>query len=206
MTAVLLVDDHAVVRDGLRLLLENDPELHIAGEAGCAQEALEQFRSGEFDLVLLDLNLPDMCGTECAARMHELRPDVGIMVLSMHTDSDLALKAVRAGARGFLCKTTGRQELLAALHSVARGGSFFDAKVAPVLLNALREPQPRRSSDLSEREVAVVKMLAQGLSNREMADRLCLSVSAVKAQLAALFARYNVSDRTALLARVLAGD
>lgn len=122
MTAVLLVDDHAVVRDGLRLLLEKDPELHVGGEASTGAEALALFRAGSFQLVLLDLNLPDMCGTECAARMHALKPEVGILIISMHTDSELTLKSVRAGARGFLCKTTGRQELLSAVHTVARGG------------------------------------------------------------------------------------
>lgn len=197
---LVLVDDHAVVREGLRLLLERDG-WEVAAEAARAEEALAACRGTNCDLLLLDLNLDGEDGLALLARIQQDFPSIPVLVLSMTGDGSTARAALRAGARGYVVKSAPRQELLAAVTTVQAGGLHLDPRVAEGVLDDLRRPpDPPPTADL---DLALLRYVREGLSNQEIAPLLHLSLGGVKARLRSLFARFGVSDRTALVATAL---
>jgi len=190
---VLLADDHLVVRAGLRAMLDPVPDLEVVGEAGDGAEALSLAGSLRPDVVLMDLRMPGTDGVTATARLRELHPRVSVLVLTTYdTDADI-LRAIEAGATGYLLKDATRDELLGAIRSAAAGRSILASGVASRLLGRMRAPA---RSALSAREIEVLELVARGRTNKEIARRLHLSEATVKTHLLHVFSKLQVEDRT----------
>ncbi|GAB2864152.1 response regulator transcription factor [Actinoallomurus bryophytorum] len=192
MIRLLIVDDHPIVRDGLRGVFAAEPDLEVVGEAANGAEAIR--RAGEADVVLMDLRMPEMGGVEAITRLRETCPDVRVLVLTtFDTDSDV-LPAIEAGATGYLLKDAPREELLRAVRSAFRGESVLSPSVAGRLMGRVRRPT---DGTLSKREREVLALVADGTTNREAAKRLFVSEATIKTHLLHIYDKLGVRDRAA---------
>jgi DNA-binding NarL/FixJ family response regulator len=190
---VVLADDHLVVRTGLRGMLESDADVEIVGEASTGHEAIEIAASSGADLVLMDLRMPELDGVAATKQLRERHPAVQVLILTTYdTDADI-LRAIEAGATGYLLKDATRDELLKAIHMAAAGESALAPSVASRLVDRMRSP---RSATLSAREIEILELVAKGLSNKEIGARLYISEATVKTHLLHVFSKLGVSDRT----------
>lgn len=197
MIRVLLVDDHPVVRDGLRGAFAAEPDVQVVGEAGTGAEALAQVAATEVDVVLMDLRMPGMGGVEAIAQLRTRHPQVRVLVLTtFDTDSDV-LPAIEAGATGYLLKDTPREELVRAVRAAHRGEAVLSPAVAGRLMGHLRRPA---EGQLSERELEVLRLVATGLTNRAVARTLAISEATVKTHLLHIYAKLGVRDRASAVA------
>ena len=176
-TKILIADDHAIVREGLRRILAADPTFVVTGEASDGGEVMAAVRAGGFDVLLLDLSMPGRSGVDLVKRVKEERRELSVLVLSMHAEQQYAVRAIRAGASGYLTKDTASTQLVAAIHKVAAGGLFITPQVAEALALGLQSaagelPHKR----LTDREFEIFLMLAEGESVTGIAERLSLSV------------------------------
>jgi len=194
---VLIVDDHPVVRDGLRGIFESTAEFEVAGEARNGAEAVTRARALKPDVVLMDLRMPDVDGVTAIKRLAELGLDTRVLVLTTYdTDSDV-VPAIEAGATGYLLKDAPRTELLRAVRAAARGEAVLSPSVATRLLGQVRAPA---REPLSSRELDVLALVARGTSNRDTATRLFISEATVKTHLLHIYAKLGVNDRAAAVA------
>jgi len=192
MIRLLIVDDHPIVRDGLRGVFAAEPDLTVVGEAADGAEALR--RAASADVVLMDLRMPGMGGVEAITRLRETCPDVRVLVLTtFDTDSDV-LPAIEAGATGYLLKDAPRDELLRAVRSAYRGESVLSPSVAGRLMGRVRRPV---DGTLSKREREVLALVADGTTNREAAKRLFVSEATIKTHLLHIYDKLGVRDRAA---------
>jgi DNA-binding NarL/FixJ family response regulator len=194
MIAVLIVDDHAVVRAGLETLLATTDDIALAGSASNGLEAVARYRELEPDVVLMDLSMPTLDGVAATAQIVEIDPDARVVVLTSLLEDRRMLDALRAGAVGYLLKDAGPEELIGAIRSAAAGDAPLDPRAARVLLRSQQELRPAR--ELSAREEGVLRLVAEGLSNKLIARRLGISERTVKAHLTNVFQRLGVTDRT----------
>lgn len=201
---ILLVDDHAIVRAGLRLVLQSVEDFEVVGEADTAAAAVAAVARDRPDVVLLDINLPDGSGLEVAERVRDIAPDSRILVLSVHDDLEVVKESVRIGAHGFLRKDTTPADLRAAIRAVHSGDAFFSPPVARRLTDMLREgmPAPGASVALVEqltmREREVLVGIAEGLLNKEIAARLGISVRTVESHRDSLMRKLQLKTVAAL--------
>ncbi|HRX04998.1 MAG: response regulator transcription factor [Anaerolineae bacterium] len=209
---LLLVDDQRLMRDGLRTLLEMEPEMSVVGEASNGQEALKLFATLRPDVVLMDVRMPVMDGVEATRQLRARWPDVRVIILTTFDDDEYVFEGLRAGALGYLLKDVGMQELTDAIHTVMAGGVLIEPSVARKVVAefARMTPQtPAVDSDLidalSEREIEILKLLAEGMTNREIAGRLYLAEGTVKNYVTNILSKIGARDRTqaALRAREL---
>lgn len=200
MIKVLICDDQDIVCEGLQRILESDAEIMVVGLAHNGLEALESIPRTQPDLVLMDLKMPVMNGILATRKISEQYPQVRVLVLTTYDDDEWLFDAVRAGAKGYLLKDRPRAELIRAIKGTVQGNSFIDPAVAGKLLGQFAQSNPPRQPpleiSLSERETEVLQLLAQGLSNADIAQRLYLSEGTVRNYTSAIFAKLNVSDRT----------
>jgi DNA-binding NarL/FixJ family response regulator len=201
MTRVVLCDDQVFVCEGLNAILGTAPDIEVVGMAYDGEEALQLVERLQPDLVLMDLKMPVLSGVQATRQIHQRFPHIKILVLTTYDFDEWVLEAVRAGANGYLLKDTPREQLFAAIRGTMQGKSFIDPAVAPKLLNHLSSSPPASPKDdaaglLSERELDVLQLVAQGLSNLEIAQKLYLSEGTVKNYVSAIFAKINVTDRT----------
>jgi len=200
---VLIADDHEVVRNGLRLILESEDGFRVVGEAVDGVEAVELTRQLQPQVVLMDLRMPRMDGLEAIERIRAQWPEVAIVILTTYDEDDLMLRGLRAGARGYLLKDTSRRTLFNSLKAAARGEALFLPEVIERVLAAPKtsRPEPQRASDgglsLSEREHEVLLGVARGERNKEIAARLGISERTIKAHLSSIFNKLGVDSRTA---------
>ncbi|GMM59411.1 response regulator transcription factor [Novosphingobium pituita] len=188
--SVLVVDDHALLREGLRAVISTQDDIRIVGEADCGAEAIAAYARLKPDVVLMDLQMADMSGVEAIAAIRSEAPDARILVLTTYSGDGRAIKALRAGAMGYLLKASLRNELLDAIRSIHHGGKHLDAAVATAIaMHVLDEP-------LSEREVAVLELAAWGNSNKQIAARLYISEETVKGHMKLIFSKLGATDRT----------
>lgn len=177
---VLLVDDHAVVREGTRRLLERRPGLRVVAEAGDAQSALQACRDTAIDLAVTDLNLPDIGGIELIGRLLQRHPALRLVVFSMHRDSLHATQALRAGARGYVTKSAPPEELVQAVAAVGAGRRFLSSDLAPHMALELLDGDEHPAARLNAREFEVLRLLLQGLEPAAIGQRLSLSPKTVQ--------------------------
>jgi DNA-binding NarL/FixJ family response regulator len=191
---VLVADDHAVVRSGLEHLLATTTDLELAAEAADGQQAVDAAETAGADVILMDISMPVLDGVEATRRIMARNPDARIVMLTSLADNRKILDALEAGASGYLLKHAGPDELLGAIRAAAAGEAPLDPKAARVLLDSRRMTSPDKA--LSAREQEVLRLVAQGLANKQIARRLAISERTVKAHLTNVFARLGVSDRT----------
>jgi DNA-binding NarL/FixJ family response regulator len=196
---LVIVDDHPVVRDGLRGIFTGDPDFEVVGEAGNGTEALAVVASVDPDVVLMDLRMPGMDGVTATARLVEQGVRAKVLVLTTYdTDSDV-LPAIEAGATGYLLKDARREDLLRAVHSAHRGESVLAPSVASKLIGQVRAPTPA-AEPLSQRELEVLGLIARGHTNKDAAAALFISEATVKTHLLHIYAKLGVKDRASAVA------
>jgi DNA-binding NarL/FixJ family response regulator len=196
---ILLADDHGIVRRGLRSLLESEPGVVVVGEAADGLEALRLATETVPDILILDVAMPKMNGIEVASRVQKLEGAPRVIILSMHTDESYIIRALAAGARGYLLKEATDEDLIPAIRSVMSGKPFFSPAVAAVLMeDYVRQLQSRGLTDsyhlLTDRERQVLQLLAEGRSNKEVATLLDLGVSTVETHRANLMQKLNLHN------------
>lgn len=194
MIRILIVDDHPVVRDGLRGMLSGQPDFTVVGEAANGLEALEMVKTLRPQVILMDLRMPQLDGVSAIEQMKKLpgqRTDI-LVLTTYDSDADI-LRAIEAGATGYLLKDAPREELYRAVRFAAEGKSYLSPSVATRLTGSLRRPP---SASLSAREKEVLRLVAQGASNKEIASQLHLSEATVKSHLLHIFNKLEVNDRT----------
>jgi DNA-binding NarL/FixJ family response regulator len=199
MLRVLLADDHAIVRRGLRSLLETAPNVSVVGEAADGMEAQRLCEELQPDLLIVDIGMPMLNGIEVTARVQRLDRPPAVVVLSMHADESYILRALAAGARAYLLKDATDEDLLPAIRTVASGKPFFSPAVAAVLVEEyMRRLQTRGLTDsydlLTDREKEILQLLAEGRSNKEVATILDVGVSTVETHRANLMAKLNLHN------------
>jgi DNA-binding NarL/FixJ family response regulator len=197
---ILVVDDHPVVRDGLVAILSTQPDLEVVGQAGDGQEAVAQVKALQPDVILLDLEMPEVDGVEALRRLHDLDPDVRVIVFTAFDTDERILTAVQAGARGYLLKGVPRRELFNAVRVVFSGGSLLQPVVASKLMRQVREEPERPAERLTPREMEVLEQLAQGLQNKEIAAKLFISERTVKFHVSAILGKLEAGNRTEAVA------
>lgn len=178
-TKVLLVDDHAIVREGYRRLLEDEASISVVGEAGNAARAYEQARSLEPDVVVMDIALPGVSGIEATRRMLRDQPQLRILVFSMYDDAIYARRALEAGALGYLSKATAPEVLVRAIYAVSRGERYVSPDVATNIAQSVAQPGKSEIEALTPREFEVLRLLAQGETVRSISEKLALSEKTV---------------------------
>ncbi|MGS2648559.1 response regulator [Streptosporangium sp. LJ11] len=194
---IIVVDDHPVVRDGLREIFSTDEAFEVVGEAADGPEALVLTRQTNPDLVLMDLRMPKMSGTELIRRLREQTPDIKVLVLTTFDNDADVLPAIEQGATGYLLKDTPRVELLRAAQAAARGETVLSPTVAGLLMQKVRAPEQQT---LSRRELEVLGLIARGATNREAAAKLFITEATVKTHLLHIFAKLGVKDRASAVA------
>jgi two-component system, NarL family, response regulator NreC len=197
---VLIVDDHAVVRSGLRLVLEAEEDLEPVGEAGTAREAIFEARSTKPDVILLDVVMPEQSGLEAIPTLLRESPDVKILVLSMQDDPQYVREAFAAGASGYVLKEAADTEVVHAVREVAGGGRYVHPELGARLVTAESEERQRAEEDpLSERESEVLRLLALGHTNQEIAKQLFISVRTAETHRAHVMQKLRLSSRAELV-------
>ena len=193
---ILLVDDHVILREGLRALLEKDPELIVAGEAGNGVEAVRLAAELQPDLVIMDLSMPVMSGIDATREITRKHPQIKVLALSMENDRTFVVEVLKAGATGYLLKETAFAELLEAVHTVARGETFLPLKIATLLVKEFLQCIPDEVSpvyeSLSSREREILQQIADGKSTKEIAHQLHVSIKTVDNQ------RYGIMQKLQL--------
>jgi two-component system, NarL family, response regulator LiaR len=195
---VLIVDDHAVVRQGLRTFLGMLPDIQIVGEAASGAEAVTAHEKAQPDVILMDLVMPEMDGVEATRRIRSARPDAKIIVLTSFAEEDKIFPAIRAGAAGYLLKDVKPIELAETIRAVARGESRLAPDVTRKILSGIAGTGPGQPAQepLTEREAEVLGCLAGGLSNKEIAARLFIAEKTVKTHISNILAKLKLADRT----------
>lgn len=200
---VLVVDDHTILREGIRLMLEHHADIKVVGEASDGLEAVERVGMLRPDVVLMDIGMPRLDGLGATRRIREQYPEVRVLILSMHDDEEYVFPILEAGAAGYVLKKTAGTELVSAIRAVHRGESFLYPSVAKKVvedyLRRQRQPADDPYDGLTPREIEVLKLVAEGLTNQEIADRLYLSIKTVQAHRGNIMQKLDLHDRVDLV-------
>lgn len=214
-TRVLIADDHDLLRQGMRIVLSREPDLEIVGEAANGREALELCRKLDPDLILMDVSMPEMDGLEATRAIKKMRPGISVLVITAHLSPDYLLQAVKAGAAGYVPKMARKEEIVDAIRQVIRGEFPFDQELSVHLLRRLANEEgpgtapPATNSckapagTLTPREIDVLRLLAMGKTNRQIAQEMHLSLSTIKGHLERIISKLKVSDRTQAAVRAV---
>ncbi len=198
---VIIADDHPLVHDALRMHLQNESDIQIIGDANDGEEAVSMAAELKPDLIIMDITMPKLNGLEATRKIKAQNPDIEILVLTVHDDSEYILKILEAGAAGYLTKTILGENLVRAMRSIMDGDSILSEKIMGKLLrHALRYPEEEKNPELEERlslrEIEIFKLAAKGLKNKEIAQQLDLNLRTIKGYLASVYAKLNVNSRT----------
>ncbi len=195
---VLIADDHAILRKGIRALLSTEPDIEVVGETGDGLETVAQAQALRPDVILMDLVMPEMDGIEATRRITAEQPGVRILVLTSFAADDKVFPAIKAGALGYILKDSGPAELVQAIHQVYRGQPSLEPSIALKVLQELSHPpqRPPTPEPLSERELEVLRLLAQGKSNREIADQLVITELTVRTHVSNILGKLHLASRT----------
>ena len=204
-TRVLVVDDHAVFRYGMRAMLANARGFEVVDEASTGEEAVEKAAEARPDIVLMDVQMPGMNGIEATRRILRANPGVAVVVVTMFGDDDSVFSAMRAGARGYVLKGADAEEVMKVLRAVAEGEAHFGPEIARRLMGFFSAPKPAPPSEefpeLTAREVEILDLIAAGMSNQKIASRLYLSPKTVRNHVSNVFLKLQVADRSQAIVR-----
>ena len=195
---VLLADDHAVVREGLKALINVHPDMEVVGEAANGKAACDKTKELQPDVVVMDISMPEVNGVEATRDVRRKCPDVRVLALTVHEERSYLRDLIEAGASGYVLKRSAAEDLVHALRVVARGDMYLDPSVTVAVLGKLARPHPREESpgaDLSERESEVLQLIAQGHSNKDIAGRLKISVKTVETYKARSMEKLGLKSR-----------
>lgn len=204
VTRVVIADDHPVFRRGLKALLDGEDGLEVVGDAADGQEAVKVVLDLEPDVVVMDLHMPVLGGVEAAKQIREVLPDIGVLVLTMHEDDELVFAAMKAGARGYLVKTTDDDEIVRAVQAIGAGEAIFSATIAQRMMGyftAISSSKAVLFPQLTDRERDVLELMASGLDNPSIAYKLSLSGKTVRNRVSAIFTKLQVADRAQAIVR-----
>ncbi len=197
--SVLIADDHTLFRKGVRKMLEAEEDMEVVGEAATGREALEQARALVPDIIIMDIQMPDLNGIEATRTIHREMPHIGIIFVTMFEDDEFVFQGLQAGGRGYILKDADPETMLRAIRAVAHGESLLGPTIAQKALRqfaALPGKQTPLVDDLTPREQEVLRLIAEGRSNKEIAAALCLSEKTVKNHINNIFSKLHVYDRT----------
>ena len=200
MIRILIADDHTLMREGLKQILATAGDMVVAGEASDGFQTLERVRDGQWDLLLLDMSMPGRSGIDLIKQIKSERPKLPILVLSMHKEEEYAVRSIRAGASGYLCKDSASQQLLSAIRAVAKGGRFISADVATDLAFSLilRDDRPLHAA-LSDREFLIFRRIANGEAITDIASELNLSAKTVSTYITRVLQKMQMTKVTELI-------
>lgn len=196
MINVVLVDDHAVLRDGLKNIFDLEEDIQVVGEAVSANDALKVIREKQPDVVIMDINLPGKNGLEITRMVKKEFPGIYVMMLTMYSDDEYLMAALREGSDGYLLKDAPSDEVVAAVRTVARGESVLHPSMTKKLIDYHQQQRKPKDSELTEREKEVLLCLVEGLSNKEIADKLFISDKTVKIHVSKIYKKLNVKSRS----------
>ena len=202
---VLIADDHPLYREGVRKMLGVASDIEIVGEAASGEDAIERALSLQPDVILMDLKMPGLNGIEATRRILYASPRIGVLVLTMFETDETVFAAVRAGARGYLLKDADQEEVLRAVKAVSRGEAIFSPAIAERLIHYFAALKPTTADmafpELTDREREILRLIAQGHSNSEIAERLLLSIKTVQNHVSNIFSKLQVADRAQAIIR-----
>lgn len=199
---IVLADDHVLVRNGIKAMLESEPDIKVVGEAGNGSEALERARNLKPDILVLDIRMPEMTGLEAAAKLRDFAPATKAVILSMHDSEDYVLQALDAGAYGYLLKDTDKNEFIKALKQIHGGSKYFSGAVSNVLANQLLNAKPATRSQsaaedvyhLTKKEKEILRMIIDGNQNKDIADHFDKSVRTIETHRFNIMKKLNVNN------------
>ncbi len=198
---IMLADDHNVLRQGIAQVLDSQPDIQVVAQAGNGQEAIQMARTHKPQVALLDIQMPEADGIEVTTRINAEFPEMGIIILTMFKQEDYIFEAIKAGANGYLLKEVELDELLDAIRRVARGEAIIDPAIAGKVLAEFRRPPPKESQkeaehNLAERDIQILNLIGQGLSNQKIADQIVISEKTVRNRLSNIFKQLHLKNRT----------
>jgi NarL family two-component system response regulator YdfI len=204
MIRVLITDDHLIVREGLRLILETAENIEVVGEAVDGAECLQLVPTLKPDVILMDLQMPHMDGITAIGHLRKDHPDIAIVILTTYNEDDLMIRGLQAGARGYLLKDSSRESLLDTIHAAARGETLLKPEILARVLAPQTQPKPasptQTDSSLTERELEVLRSASRGERNKEIAYKLGITERTVKAHLQSIYQKFGVDSRAAAVA------
>lgn len=201
---VFLVDDHQIVRDGIRSIIEDQPDIYIIGEASSGEEMMQKLDAALPDIILLDISLPNKNGLEYISDIKARHWYIRILILSMYVNNDYIFNAIRAGAHGYLPKDTSKEELLAAIRLICEGGEYFGKKIQHAIIQsflsmARQQENSQDKPQLTVRELEILKLFAEGYSNKEIADKLFISVRTVESHKNHIMQKFGFKNTVEML-------
>ena len=196
MIRIAIVDDHEIVRRGISAILQSDPEFQIVGEACNGQEAMRVVRETHPDVALVDVRLPEISGIELCYHIQREAPETQVLILTGYLDSNVVRECIHAGAKGYVLKDVASTDLRRSIRELIRGESPVDPRAARLMIHWLREgPDSDMPDHFTLREIEILRLIAEGLINREIAERLCLSENTVKTYIQGIYQKLNAHNR-----------
>jgi len=200
MIKVLIADDHAIVREGLKQIVADVPDIDVAGEAKDGHEALDMISKNNYDVVLLDISMPGMSGLDVLKQLRSQKPQLRVLILSIYPEEQYAVRTLKAGASGYLTKESAPDELVAAIRKVSSGGNYISRSLGERLVANLRRDDSKQPHEaLSDREFQVMRMIASGKKGKEIAEELLLSVKTVSTYRRRVLDKLGIKNNSALI-------
>lgn len=198
---ILIADDHTMVRQGLSQICDTEPDMQVVGQAANGQAACELAISVQPDVVVMDINMPEMDGVQATQQLTAINPDIGVIILTMYRQDQYVFEAIKAGARAYLLKDAGSDDLLRAIRLIAAGEALLDPAIAKKMISEFRQLQAQAdpstpATTLLEQELKILRLVAQGLSNTEIGQDLNLSEKTIRNRLTIIFGKLHVNNRT----------
>ena len=201
---IILVDDHQMFRDGVKSILHDEQNMELVGEVGNGSDLYRLLESVKPDMVVTDISMPDISGIEIAKYISENFPDIKILILSMHVREDFIIKAIEAGANGYLPKDTSMNELLEAINTISKGDNYFNRGISDTILKAfINQSRPQKEAakkdSLTGRELEIIRNVVDGLTNRQIAEKLCISIRTVDSHKNNIMHKLNLKSSVELV-------